>query len=73
MGAAQWAAVTAAMAAIPGVARMWSWQRVAGRRAREQARCDHVRHLPPGSRVTDRGRRGVVVEVGGRDDDGARR
>lgn len=69
MGTAAWtAAVTAAVAAIPVVVRVWAWQAVAWRRAREQARCDHLRHLPPGSRVVDLGRHGMVIEVGGRDD-----
>ena len=73
MDAAEWtASVTAAVAAVPVVVRAWSRQAAAQRRAREQARCDHLRHLPPGSRVVDLGRHGMVIEVGGRDD-GAKR
>ena len=34
-------------------------------RAREQARGEQLRELPPGSRVIDLGEHGIVVEVGG--------
>lgn len=62
------AAATAAMASLPGAIRAWAWQRAARSAAREKARADHVRHLPSGSRIVDLGRRGVMVEIGGRDD-----
>jgi hypothetical protein len=54
------------------MARVCWRQRMAWRQMREQARCDHIRRLPPGSRVLDLGRHGMVIEVGGRDDGEAR-
>ncbi|QKW32463.1 hypothetical protein HUT17_04850 (plasmid) [Nocardiopsis flavescens] len=33
------------------------------RRDREKSRGDHVRHLPPGSRVIDFGGRGMVIDI----------
>jgi hypothetical protein len=73
MEPAEWAATAAAaVTAIPVIVRVWSWQLAAGRRDRERARCDHLRRLPPGSRVVDLGRHGMVIEVGGQDDGAAR-
>lgn len=73
MGPSEWTAVaSAAVAAIPVMARVCWRQRMAWRQMREQARCDHIRRLPPGSRVLDLGRHGMVIEVGGRDDGEAR-
>jgi hypothetical protein len=65
-------ATSTVMAALLGAFRTWAWQRAARSAAREKARCDHVHHLPSGSRIADLGRRGVVIEIG-RQDDGASR
>ncbi|NUP52946.1 MAG: hypothetical protein HOW97_37325 [Catenulispora sp.] len=51
--------VTAGIVALSSIVRMWTWQRT-------------VRHLPPGSRIVDLGRRGVVIEVGGQGDGASR-
>lgn len=73
MELAEWSATAAAaVTAVPVIVRVWSWHLVAGRREREQARCNHLQHLPPGSRVVDLGRHGMVIEVGGQDTGAAR-
>lgn len=36
----------------------------------EQARRDHVRDLPPGSRIVDFGDRGMVIDIGAQPDAG---
>jgi hypothetical protein len=64
---------TAAGAATAAL-RLWVWERVAVSRAREASRRDHARQLPPGSRIVDLGRHGMVIDVGcGEDLTGARR
>jgi preprotein translocase subunit YajC len=65
--------VTIALAAVPAVCAAVAtiavaWLQVRGRRqqARDRARQDHVCSLPPGSRVVDLGRHGLVIEIGPR-------
>jgi len=60
------ALVTAAAGTAGAFLRAWLRSRVQCRQAREVSRRDHVRCLPPGSRIVDLGERGVIVEVGGR-------
>ncbi|MET8997186.1 hypothetical protein [Amycolatopsis sp. NPDC004169] len=58
-------AVAAATSLIGTVVTAWARSRVSWQQARERARADHVRHLPPGSRLIDLGARGLAIEVGG--------
>jgi hypothetical protein len=60
------ALLTAAVGTAGAFLRAWLRSRVQCRQAREASRRDHVRCLPPGSRIVDLGERGVIVEVGGR-------
>jgi hypothetical protein len=65
MGAATLDMLVATAAGVATAAlRLWTWERVAKCRAREAARRDHVRHLPPGSRLVEPGRHGIVIHVG---------
>jgi hypothetical protein len=43
-----------------------AWLRARGQRqrVRERARHDEVRSLPPGSRMVDLGRHGLVIDIG---------
>jgi hypothetical protein len=52
--------------ATGGTAGLMLRSRMQRQRLREQARCHLVRHLPPDSLVIDLGKRGMVIEVGGR-------
>jgi hypothetical protein len=58
------ALVTAVCGAAGVVMAAWVRARVQRHRAREAARRDHLRDLPPGSRVIDLGEHGIVIEVG---------
>ena len=60
-------AATAGGAATTSL-RLWAWKRVAERQAREASRCDHVHHLPAGSRIVDLGRHGMIIDVGTREE-----
>lgn len=53
-------------ASFSAIAAAWLRQRAKSLKAREDARRDHVRHLPPGSHLVDLGQRGIVIEVGER-------
>jgi hypothetical protein len=57
-------AVAAATSVIGTVVTVCARSRVSWQQARERARADHVRHLPPGSRLVDLGARGLTIEVG---------
>lgn len=56
---------TAIAAATSAVMRSWALVRVHRQRAWEEAQCDHLHCLPPGSRVIDLGEHRLVIEVGG--------
>jgi hypothetical protein len=62
------AAVVALVTAITGLAGTFLRARVRARvqryKAHQASRRDHVRCLPPGSRLLDLGERGVLVEIG---------
>lgn len=62
--------VTAAACALTGavttMAGAWLRARSQRQRAREKSRRDHLRDLPPGSRIIDLGEHGIVIEVGDR-------
>ncbi|WP_271216606.1 hypothetical protein [Streptosporangium carneum] len=59
------ASATATTGALCGLGGIWLRGRIQRHRLREEARRDHVRRLPPGSRLLDLGRHGVIIEVGG--------
>jgi hypothetical protein len=59
------AIVAAVLGAATTITGTWLRGRVLRQRAREEARRDHLRRLPPGSRLIDLGDRGLVIEVGG--------
>jgi hypothetical protein len=52
--------------AAGGAAGLLRRSRMEQLRLSEQARCHLVRHLPPESLLIDLGKRGMVIEVGGR-------
>ncbi|NUP50219.1 MAG: hypothetical protein HOW97_23355 [Catenulispora sp.] len=52
------AALTAGATAVSG------WARMKVQSARENARIEHLRILPPGSRLLDLGENGLLIEVG---------
>ncbi len=56
--------VTAVTGAAAALLRAWICSRVQRQQAREASRRDHVRCLPPGSRIVDWGERGMMIEVG---------
>ena len=60
--------VTAALSALAGSATtiVTAWLRARARRlqSRDRSRRNAVRDLPPGSRVVDLGRHGVIIDVG---------
>jgi hypothetical protein len=60
--------VTAALSALAGSATtiVTAWLRARARRlqSRDRSRRNAVRDLPPGSRIVDLGRHGVIIEVG---------
>jgi hypothetical protein len=58
------ALVTAVTGAAAAFMRAWLLSRVQRQKAREASRCDHVRCVPPGSRIVDLGERGMMIEVG---------
>ena len=58
------AVVSTVVAAASAGASAWLQARVRQQRAREQARGAQLRELPPGSRVIDLGKHGIVIEVG---------
>jgi hypothetical protein len=58
--------VASAVSAVGGMVGMLVTARVRRHRAREAARRDHLRYLPPGSRIVDLGDRGLTIEVGDR-------
>lgn len=60
------AAVSAVSGAEATVAVAWLRTHSQLRRARERSRHGHLRDLPPGSRVVDLGRHGLVIEIGPR-------
>lgn len=64
-------AVTATVSAVVGagatVARAWV-QAHGRQQARKESGLDRLSDLPLGSRVIDFGRHGMVIEVGGRND-----
>jgi preprotein translocase subunit YajC len=55
------AVVSTVTAAASVGASAWLQARVRQQRAREQARGEQLRELPPGSRVIDLGEHGIVV------------
>jgi hypothetical protein len=57
-------ALTIVVSGFTKVMNKWLHERAQSQSAREQARCDHVRNLPSGSRIVDLGRAAIVVEVG---------
>ena len=61
--------ITAALSALAGsattIATVWLRTRSQETRARENSRRSQMRELPPGSRIVDLGRRGMVIDVGG--------
>lgn len=56
--------VTTTLSTFAALCGIWLRGRVRRQRSREDSRRDHLRHLPPGSRVIDLGGRGIVIEVG---------
>jgi hypothetical protein len=60
--------VTAALSGLAGAAATVTaaWIRARGRRleTRDRSRRDAARDLPPGSRIVDLGRHGVIIDVG---------
>ncbi len=59
------ALLTAVLGALTTLGGTWLRGRVRHQMAREEARRDHIRHLPPGSRLLDLGRIGMVIEISG--------
>ena len=63
--------VTAVLSALAGstttVAAIWLRTRGQQMRAREKARRGELRDLPPGTRVVDLGKHGLIIDVGGKD------
>ncbi|WP_061296981.1 hypothetical protein [Herbidospora cretacea] len=55
---------TIIIATATALAGLWLRVHLQRIRLREESRRDHIRHLPPGSRVLDLGSRGVVIDVG---------
>lgn len=58
------AAATAVTGMAGTVMMAWLRGRVQRHQAREAARRDHVRYLPPGSRIVDLGERAMAIDVG---------
>jgi hypothetical protein len=52
--------------AAGGTAGLMLRSRMQRQRLRDHARCHLVRHLPPESLLIDLGKRGMVIEIGGR-------
>ncbi|MEU7864216.1 hypothetical protein [Nonomuraea sp. NPDC049141] len=61
------ASATAIAGTLCGLGGIWLRGRIHRHRLREEARRDHVRKLPPGSRLLDLGRHGMIIDVGSTD------
>lgn len=60
------AAVPALTSAAVTIARAWLRAHGERLRVKERSRQDYVRSLPPGSRIIDLGKNGLVIEMGPR-------
>lgn len=58
------ALLSGALASLAALGGTWLRSHAQRHRAREEARRDHLRYLPPGSRLLDLGRHGMVIELG---------
>lgn len=62
--------VTAALSALAGsattVVTVWLRARSRERQSRDRSSRKAVQSLPPGSRIVDLGRHGVIIDIGGR-------
>ena len=55
---------TAVLGVLGTLGAVWLREHRRRRQLREQARRDHVRCLPPGSRIVDLGGYGMVIDIG---------
>lgn len=64
--------VVTAISALAGsaatIAAVWLRTRAQQLNGREKARRDQLRDLPPGSRIVDLGKHGLIIDIGGKDD-----